>query len=426
VGFQLTGGGWKVRFAYSSLSGAKIGINATINLNFMSKVTIGSPLLKGAKKLLLLGSGELGKEVIIEAQRLGVECIAVDSYENAPAMQVAHRSHVINMKDGNVLRAIVEAEKPDLIVPEVEAINTTMLKELEAEGFRVIPTANAAKLTMDREGIRRLAAETLRLPTARYLFAETFDEFKAAVKEIGIPCVTKPIMSSSGKGQSVIKSEADIEHAWNYGREAARGIGTKLIIEEFIHFDYEITLLTVRSVLGTRFCEPIGHVQINGDYHESWQPANMSEALIKQAQDVAKKVTDALGGAGIFGVELFIKDGKVIFSEVSPRPHDTGMVTMITQRMSEFELHVRAILGLPVDTSLLMHGASHVIKSTEEKWAPIFDISEASGVENTKIRIFGKPCAKSGRRMGVVLATADSTDVARHNAEKAAHLVKLL
>jgi len=391
----------------------------------MAAVTIGTPLLKGAKKLLLLGSGELGKEVIIEAQRFGIECIAVDSYENAPAHQVAHRFHVINMKDGKALRAVVESEQPDFIVPEIEAINTDMLKELEAEGFRVIPTANAAKLTMDREGIRRLAAETLHLPTANYLFAESLDEFISAVAKIGIPCVTKPIMSSSGKGQSSIKSEADIERAWTYGKEAARGIGSKMIIEEFITFDYEITLLTVRTAFGTRFCEPIGHVQINGDYHESWQPMAMSEKAKKQAQDIALKVTDALGGYGLFGVELFIKNDEVIFSEVSPRPHDTGMVTMVTQKMSEFELHVRAILGLPVNTDLVFHGAGHVIKATEENWMPIFDILEASQIENTKIRLFGKPYSKVGRRMGVVLATAESTDIARANAEKSAHLVKI-
>lgn len=390
----------------------------------MNTVTIGTPLAKGAKKLLLLGSGELGKEVIIEAQRLGVECIAVDSYENAPAHQVAHRYHIINMKDGAALRSVVEREQPDFIVPEIEAINTDMLKELESEGFNVIPTANATKLTMDREGIRRLAAEDLKVKTAKYKFADSLEEFKAAVAEIGIPCVTKPIMSSSGKGQSTIKSEADIEKAWTYAKEAARGIGTKIIIEEFITFDYEITLLTVRTAFGTKFCEPIGHVQISGDYHESWQPMAMSDEAKKDAQDMALKVTDALGGYGIFGVELFIRGNEVIFSEVSPRPHDTGMVTMVTQKMSEFELHIRAILGLPVNIDLVSPGATHVIKAEEDKWAPTFDILEASMIENARVRLFGKPFCKTGRRMGVVLATAENTDIARANAEKAAHLVK--
>lgn len=391
----------------------------------MNTVTIGTPLAKGAKKLLMLGSGELGKEVIIEAQRLGVECIAVDSYENAPAQQVAHRFHVINMKDGAALRAVIEREQPDFIVPEIEAINTDMLVQMESEGYRVIPTAKAAKLTMDREGIRRLAAETLGLPTAKYKFADTLEEFKAAVAEIGIPCVTKPIMSSSGKGQSTIKTEADIETAWKYGKEAARGIGTELIIEEFIHFDYEITLLTVRTAYGTKFCAPIGHVQISGDYHESWQPMAMSAEAIAQAEEIALKVTDALGGFGLFGVELFVRGNEVIFSEVSPRPHDTGMVTMVTQKMSEFELHVRAILGLPVNTDLIFPGASHVVKATEEKWAPIFEISAASMIEDTRIRLFGKPYCKDGRRMAVALSTAENTDIARANAEKAAHLVRI-
>jgi len=386
---------------------------------------IGTALQQGATKILFLGSGELCKEMVIEAQRLGVETIAVDSYENAPAMQVAHRSHVVDMKNGKALRAVIEREKPNLIVPEIEAINTDELVELEKEGYHVIPTANAAKLTMDREGIRRLAAETLQLPTAKYLFASTLEEFQAAVKEIGIPCVTKPIMSSSGKGQSTIKSEEDIDKAFHYAKESARGTGSSIIVEEFIKFDYEITLLTVRTAFGTKFCAPIGHIQISGDYHESWQPCPMAPETLKQAEDVAKKVTDALGGFGIFGVELFIRDRKVIFSEVSPRPHDTGMVTMVTQVMSEFELHVRAILGLPVDTRLLQTGASHVIKATEEKWNPVFDIAEAVQVPDAKIRLFGKPLCKPGRRMGVVLATAATTDEARAIAEDGAHKVKI-
>jgi len=391
----------------------------------MATLTIGTPLQKGATRILFLGSGELCKEMVIEAQRLGVETIAVDAYENAPAMQVAHRSHVVDMKNGEALRAVIERENPALIVPEIEAIDTVMLEKLESEGFHVIPTAHAARLTMDREGIRRLAAETLQLPTAHYLFADSADEFRKAVQTIGIPCVTKPIMSSSGKGQSTIKTEADIDKAWNYAHEAARGIGTRVIIEEFITFDYEITLLTVRTAFGTKFCAPIGHVQISGDYHESWQPCQMAQEAVKAAEDIALKVTDALGGYGLFGVELFVKDGKVIFSEVSPRPHDTGMVTMATQVMSEFELHVRAILGLPVDTKLLNHGATHVIKATEECWNPVFDITEAVHVPDTKIRLFGKPLCKPGRRMGVVLATAETTDEARTKAEKAAHAVKI-
>ncbi|MDP4277229.1 MAG: formate-dependent phosphoribosylglycinamide formyltransferase [Bacteroidota bacterium] len=391
----------------------------------MSQNKIGTPLQQSATKVLFLGSGELCKEMVIEAQRLGIETIAVDSYENAPAMQVAHRCHVIDMKNGNALRAVIKLEQPDLVVPEIEAINTDTLVELEKEGVHIIPTANAAHLTMDREGIRRLAAETLKLPTAKYLFAETLEEFQSAVREIGLPCVTKPIMSSSGKGQSVIKNQEDIEKAWKYGKEAARGNGAKMIVEEFITFDYEITLLTVRTAFGTKFCEPIGHIQINGDYHESWQPCTMTEATKQQSRDIAKKVTDALGGYGIFGVELFIKDGKAIFSEVSPRPHDTGMVTMATQVMSEFELHIRAILGLPVNTTLVQTGATHVIKAANEHWNPTFDITEAVQIPDTKIRLFGKPLCKPGRRMGVVLATASTIDEARAIAEKTAHLVKI-
>ncbi|MBA2862544.1 formate-dependent phosphoribosylglycinamide formyltransferase [Methanococcus maripaludis] len=386
---------------------------------------VGTPLFSNAKKILLLGSGELGKEVIIEAQRFGVECIAVDSYENAPAMQVAHRFHVIDMKDGGALRAVIEREKPDLIVPEIEAINTDTLKELETEGYHVVPTANATKLTMDREGIRRLAFEKLGLRTAKYEFAESLEELKEAVQRIGIPCVIKPIMSSSGKGQSTIKSERDIEKSWDYAKSAARGIGTKVIVEEFIKFDYEITLLTARTSEGTKFCEPIGHIQIDGDYHESWQPHPMCAPTKAKAQEMAKKITDELGGYGIFGVELFVLDDEVIFSEVSPRPHDTGMVTMVTQKMSEFEIHARAILGLPVNVDILFPGASHVIKSEILKWAPEYEIHEASKVKDTKIRLFGKPIAKVGRRMGVALAVSDDITKARENAEKAAHLVNI-
>jgi len=386
---------------------------------------LGTPLFSNATKILLLGSGELGKEVILEAQRLGIECVAVDSYQNAPAMQVAHRSYVIDMKDGEALKSIIEKEVPDYIIPEIEAINTDALIEMEEFGYSVVPTANATKLTMDREGIRRLAAEKLNLKTAKYEFAESLEELKEAVDKIGMPCVVKPIMSSSGKGQSTIKNKEDIEKAWYYAKSSARGIGTKVIVEEFIEFDYEITLLTARTEEGTKFCPPIGHIQIDGDYHESWQPHPMSEETLERAQEMAHKITSMLGGRGIFGVELFIKGDEVIFSEVSPRPHDTGMVTMITQNMSEFEIHLRSILGLPVDIKLITPGASHVIKSDIHKWAPQYDISDALKVPNTKLRIFGKPIAKVGRRMGVALASADDIETARKNAEKCAHAVKI-
>ncbi|ACV24199.1 phosphoribosylglycinamide formyltransferase 2 [Methanocaldococcus fervens] len=388
-------------------------------------MAIGTPLLKGSVKFLLLGSGELGKEVVIEAQRLGVECIAVDRYQNAPAMQVAHRSYVIDMKDYDALMAVIEREKPDYIVPEIEAINTDALIDAEKMGYNVVPTAEATKITMNRELIRRLAAEKLGLRTAKYAFADSLDELRDAVENIGLPCVVKPIMSSSGKGQSIIRREEDIEKAWITAKEGARGLGNRVIVEEFINFDYEITLLTARTAEGTKFCEPIGHIQIDGDYHESWQPHNMSDELKEQAQKIAKKVTDALGGYGIFGVELFVKEDEVIFSEVSPRPHDTGMVTMITQEMSEFEIHVRAILGLPVSTKLIHPGASHVIKAEINKYAPKYYIEEALKVPNTKLRLFGKPNAKIGRRMGVALAYADSVEKARELAEKCAHAVKI-
>lgn len=386
---------------------------------------LGTPLFSNATKILLLGSGELGKEIILEAQRLGIECVAVDSYQNAPAMQVAHRSYIIDMKDKDALKSIIEKEIPDYIIPEIESINTDALVEMEEFGYSVVPTASATKTTMDREGIRRLAAERLNLKTAKYEFAESLEELKDAVDKIGTPCVVKPIMSSSGKGQSIIKTEADIEKAWIYAKNSARGIGTKVILEEFIEFDYEITLLTARTEEGTKFCPPIGHIQIDGDYHESWQPHPMSEETLKKAQDMAYKITSILGGRGIFGVELFIKDDDVIFSEVSPRPHDTGMVTMITQNMSEFEIHLRSILGLPVDIKLITPGASHVIKSDIHKWSPQYDISDALNVPNTKLRIFGKPLAKVGRRMGVALASSEDIETARKNAEKCAHAVKI-
>ncbi|TDF99614.1 formate-dependent phosphoribosylglycinamide formyltransferase [Paenibacillus piri] len=388
----------------------------------------GSPLSGQAPKMMLLGSGELGKEVIIEAQRLGVETIAVDRYPNAPAMQVAHRHYVINMLDGEQLRELIKKERPDWIVPEIEAIATDVLVELEQDGFRVVPTATAARLTMDREGIRRLASETLKLPTARYAFADSLEELKAAVADIGTPCVIKPIMSSSGKGQSVCRTPGDAEASWNYAMEGGRAKKTRVIVEQFIHFESEITLLTVRSVSGTTFCAPIGHVQKDGDYIESWQPHAMSAQQIEQAQMIAKTITDALGGAGIYGVELFLGKDQVYFSEVSPRPHDTGMVTMVTQDLSEFALHVRAILGFPIPSiRLLTPGASHTLKAWEElQQFRIEGIERALAVPNTQVRVFGKPETKVGRRMAVALSTAGDTDEARKAAAEAAALLKVV
>ena len=389
---------------------------------------IGTPLKKNATRLLLLGSGELGKEVVIEAQRLGVEVIAVDRYADAPAMQVAHRSHVINMLDREELARVIRQERPHYIVPEIEAIDTPFLLELEQEGFTVIPTARAANLTMNREGIRRLAAEELGLPTAAYVFAASPEEFMAGVDRTGFPCVVKPIMSSSGKGQSLLRDAADVEKAWTYAMEGARGAADKVIIEQFIDFDYEITLLTVRYNGGTRFCPPIGHVQIKGDYHESWQPMAMSPRALAEAERQALAVTDALGGYGIFGVELFIKGDRVWFSEVSPRPHDTGMVTMVSQNMSEFELHVRAILGLPVPEVVnLAPAASHVILAGEPAAEVAFDgLAAALMVPDSKIRLFGKPDTRPGRRMGAALALGADTDEARMRAEQAAHAVEIV
>jgi phosphoribosylglycinamide formyltransferase 2 len=388
---------------------------------------IGTPLKKSAVRILLLGSGELGKEVAIEAQRLGVEVVAVDRYPDAPAMQVAHRSHVINMLDGDALKELVRSERPRFIVPEIEAISTATLIDLENEGYTVIPTARATNLTMNREGIRRLAAEEIGLPTAAYRFASDIEEFGKGIEEIGFPCVVKPIMSSSGKGQSVVREDADIEKAWRYAMEGARGAADKVIIEEFIPFDYEITLLTVRSAGGTRFCPPIGHLQIKGDYHESWQPMPMTDAALAEAQWQARAVTDALGGHGIFGVELFIKGDTVYFSEVSPRPHDTGMVTMISQNLSEFELHVRAILGLPVpEITCTSPAASHVILAERLTAEVVFGgLTEALSVPDTKIRLFGKPDARPGRRMGVALSLGRDLEEARKRAEEAAHAVIL-
>ncbi|WP_353057402.1 formate-dependent phosphoribosylglycinamide formyltransferase [Neobacillus niacini] len=374
------------------------------------------------KKVMLLGSGELGKETIIEAQRLGLETIAVDRYENAPAMQVAHRSYVADMLDGEALRRVIEKEKPDLVVPEIEAIATETLMDLENEGFRIVPTAKAVNLTMDREGIRRLASEELGLPTAKYEFADTLYELRNAVLSIGTPCVIKPIMSSSGKGQTVCRSIEDIEWSWNEAIGGGRGKKARMIVEEYIHFDSEITLLTVRSTSGTTFCAPIGHIQKEGDYIESWQPHNMSEEQILEAQAIAKKITDALGGYGVFGVELFLSSQGVYFSEVSPRPHDTGMVTMVTQDLSEFALHVRAILGYPIpDVQLLKSGASHTIKATKEsKNFQISGVAESLSVPQTQVRVFGKPETKVGRRMAVVLSNGESVNGARERAELAA------
>ncbi|MFD2610910.1 formate-dependent phosphoribosylglycinamide formyltransferase [Paenibacillus gansuensis] len=387
----------------------------------------GAPLSGKARKMLLLGSGELGKEVIIEAQRLGVETIAVDRYANAPAMQVAHRSHVINMLDAAELRRVIEDEKPDLIVPEIEAIATATLEELEQEGFRVIPTARASRLTMDREGIRRLAAEELGVPTAKYEFADSLEELKAAVEKMGTPCVIKPIMSSSGKGQSVCRDFSEAEACWETAMEGGRAKKTRVIVEEFIRFDSEITLLTIRSVSGTSFCAPIGHVQKDGDYIESWQPHFMSEAALAEAQQIAAKVTDALGGWGLYGVELFLTGQGVYFSEVSPRPHDTGLVTLVSQDLSEFALHVRAILGFPVPTiRQLTPGATHTLKAVQETADyTIGGLEEALAVPNSQVRVFGKPETKIGRRMAVALSTADTVDKAREQAAQAAAALRL-
>ncbi|WP_332695662.1 formate-dependent phosphoribosylglycinamide formyltransferase [Halalkalibacter lacteus] len=388
----------------------------------------GVPLSKQAKKIMLLGSGELGKEVMIEAQRLGIETIAVDRYAGAPAMQVAHRSHVIDMLDAEQLRSVIKQEEPDLIVPEVEAIQTQVLVELEKEGHVVVPTALATKLTMDREGIRRLASEKLGLPTAGYEFANSYKELKEAVQKIGVPCVIKPLMSSSGKGQSLCRSVDDIEMSWDIALEGGRGKSARVIVEEFVHFESEITLLTVRSVSGTSFCPPIGHVQKDGDYIQSWQPHQMSEEHIAKSQEIAKKITDELGGYGLFGVELFLTKEKVYFSEVSPRPHDTGLVTLATQNLSEFALHVRAILGFPVpDIHLYTPGASHAIKAWEENANyQVAGLEEALAVNNTQVRVFGKPETKVGRRMAVALSTANTTDSALELAGEAASKIKIV
>ena len=388
---------------------------------------IGTPLTPIATRALLLGSGELGKEVTIELQRYGVEVIACDKYANAPAMQVAHHSYVFNMLDGAKLREIVEIEKPSLIIPEVEAIATPTLIELEKEGYHVIPTANAAFLTMNREAIRRMAAEELGLPTARYKFADTHEEYLTAIEEIGIPCVVKPIMSSSGHGQSTVKSEEDIEPAWTESQMGGRAGAGRVIVEGFVHFDYEITLLTVRHAGGTTFLKPIGHHQVDGDYRESWQPQAMSETAIAQAEDIAKKVTDALGGYGIFGVEMFVEGDHVIFSEVSPRPHDTGMVTMISQDLSEFALHARAVLGLPIpEVRFFGASASKAIVVEGDATEVLFSgVEEALAMPGVQVRFFGKPEVHGHRRYGVVLATDENTDKAVAKAIEAFNKIKV-
>lgn len=394
-------------------------------LNFVKRnkkmTAIGTPLRPKATKVMMLGSGELGKEVVIELQRLGVEVIAVDRYENAPAQQVAHRAYTISMLDRAALRTLVEQEKPDFIVPEVEAIATATLVELEQEGYCVIPTAKATQLTMNREGIRRLAAEELGLKTSPYRFVDNFEDFQSAIKEIGIPCVVKPIMSSSGHGQSIIKSAEQIQQAWDYSQEGGRAGGGRVIVEGFIQFDYEITQLTVRHIHGTSFLAPIGHIQIDGDYRESWQPQVMSEKAQQKAQEVAEKITSALGGRGIFGVELFVCGDDIIFNEVSPRPHDTGMVTMISQELSQFALHARAILGLPIpEIYQISPAASKAIvvegKSDNVVFGNLDKVLEEVG---TNIRLFGKGEVNGHRRLGVILARDENSNKARNKAQRA-------
>lgn len=389
--------------------------------------TIGSKFTDIGRKAMLLGSGELGKEVAIELQRLGVEVIACDRYIGAPAMQVADSNYVLNMLDVKELRAVVETVKPDHIIPEVEAIATPELVALEKEGYNVTPTAKATYLTMNREGIRRLAAEELGIPTSPYRFASTREEFEKAIEEIGMPCVVKPVMSSSGHGQSVVRTAADIDYSWNEAQTAGRAGAGKVIVEGFVDFDYEITLLTVRHSAGTAYCEPVGHIQVDGDYRESWQPQPMAPVAIEKAKEYAKKVTDALGGYGIFGVELFIKGDDVIFSEVSPRPHDTGMVTMISQDMSEFALHARAVLGLPVP-GIRFYGPSAsraIVVEGDTKKVEMSNLAEVLSEPGVQIRIFGKPEVKGHRRMGVILATADTLEEARAKAKRAHDALKI-
>lgn len=388
---------------------------------------IGTPLSPTATRVLLCGCGELGKEVVIELQRLGVEVIAVDRYANAPAMQVAHRSHVVNMLDGVALRTVIEAEKPHYIVPEIEAIATATLVELENEGFNVVPTARATQLTMNREGIRRLAAEELELPTSPYHFADTYEDFAKGVADVGYPCVVKPVMSSSGKGQSLLRSDADLQKAWDYAQEGGRAGKGRVIVEGFIDFEYEITLLTVRHVGGTTFLEPVGHRQEKGDYQESWQPQAMSPKALAESQRVAKAVTDALGGRGLFGVELFVKGDQVWFSEVSPRPHDTGLVTLISQDLSQFALHARAILGLPIPV-VRQFGPSAsavILPEGQSQQTSFANLGAALSEPDTAIRLFGKPEINGTRRMGVCLARDESVELARAKATRASQAVKV-
>jgi len=400
--------------------------------NEVNMIIIGTPLSKSATRILLLGSGELGKEVAIAAQRLGIEVVAVDRYANAPAHAVAHRAHVIDMTDPQALRALIEQEKPDIIVPEIEAIATEVLVEIESQGLAmIVPSARAVQLTMNREGIRRLAAEELQLPTSPYAFASSYTELeKAANGGIGFPCFIKPVMSSSGKGQSRVDQLEDLEEAWNHAASAGRVKGTRVIIEGMVEFDYEITLLTVRALgedgkIETQFCDPIGHVQVKGDYVESWQPQPMSDKVLARSKEIAEAVTGALGGRGLFGVELFVKGDEVWFSEVSPRPHDTGMVTMATQAQNEFELHVRAILGLPVGTRRRRPGASAVIYGGIEAEGIRFEnVDAALRVPESQLRLFGKPVAYERRRMGVALATADNIEIARKRAKECAAKVR--
>ncbi|MBB1474117.1 formate-dependent phosphoribosylglycinamide formyltransferase [Shewanella sp. SG41-3] len=390
--------------------------------------TFGTANAPGTIKAMLLGCGELGKEVAIELQRYGIEVIGVDRYPNAPAMQIAHRFHVINMLDAEALKAVIELEKPDLVIPEIEAIATQTLVELEQQGLHVVPTANAAKLTMDREGIRRLAAETLAIPTSKYFFCDTQAEFEQAVADIGIPCVVKPVMSSSGKGQSVIKSADTVQHAWAYAQEGGRAGKGRVIVEAFIPFDYEITLLTISAVNGIHFCDPIGHRQEDGDYRESWQPQAMPADVLQKAQTMSQRVVEALGGYGLFGVELFIRGDEVYFSEVSPRPHDTGLVTLISQDLSEFALHVRAILGLPI-SNIAQHGpsASAVILATGTSTNIRYQgIAAALAPANTQLRLFGKPDIDGRRRLGVALARDSSVEAAVEKAKIVASNIKVL
>jgi phosphoribosylglycinamide formyltransferase 2 len=402
-------------------------VQPTHQLRIYRMAKIGTPNAENATRVMLLGAGELGKELVIELQRMGCETIAVDRYENAPAMQVAHRRHVINMLDGKQLRAVIEAEQPDYIVPEIEAIATTTLVDMENEGYKVIPTARAAWLTMDREGIRRLAAEELKLPTSPFRFADTFEEYAAAVQTVGLPCVIKPVMSSSGKGQSLLRRQEELQAAWDYAQSGGRAGEGRVIVEGFVDFDYEITLLTVRHADGTSFCEPIGHRQEGGDYQESWQPQAMTDAALAESQRIALAVTDALGGRGLFGVELFIKGDSVWFSEVSPRPHDTGMVTLISQDLSEFALHARAILGLPIPAiRQLGPSASAVIMVQGESTSVSYGNLHKSLTEvDTQLRLFGKPEVEGQRRMGVALARDESIEAAREKALRVAGSVEI-